>query len=106
MTVRNGVTIRGASNSNQRGSAKARRERKWWLLLTFDVDLGPELARCAFPGCDAILDFESLTVDRYPLPGCAGGTYVRGNIRPACGPCNSNHGGPIRAADFEQGAVA
>ena len=36
-----------------------------------------------------------LTVDRI-VPGCQGGRYVRTNIRPACGPCNSETGGRTR----------
>jgi len=36
-----------------------------------------------------------LTVDRI-IPGCQGGTYVRTNIRPACGGCNSETGGRTR----------
>ena len=101
MAVRNGVTVRGTSNTNDRGSAKSRRERKVWLLATFDPDLGPDLARCAFEDCEAIVDFDTITVDRYPVPGCRGGRYVRGNIRPVCGPCNSRHGGALRSGQAE-----
>lgn len=36
-----------------------------------------------------------VTVDRI-IPGCQGGTYRRNNIRPACGPCNSETGGSTR----------
>jgi hypothetical protein len=53
--------------------------------------------------CGGILTFETLTVDRI-VPGCKktaryprGGTYVRENIRPACGGCNSDTGGPLHA---------
>ena len=35
-----------------------------------------------------------LTIDRI-VPGCQGGTYRRGNIRPACGDCNSETGGRL-----------
>ena len=35
---------------------------------------------------------ETVTVDRYPIPGCMGGTYVRGNIRPACATHNYGEG--------------
>jgi hypothetical protein len=37
-----------------------------------------------------------LTIDRI-IPGCHGGTYRRNNIRPACGPCNSETGGGLWA---------
>lgn len=44
-------------------------------------------ALCAF-GCGRVVDFETVTIDRYPVLGCDGGTYRRGNIRPACAWCN------------------
>ena len=28
------------------------------------------------------------TMDRYPIPGCRGGTYAYENVRLACAPCN------------------
>lgn len=83
---------RGSTNTNDRGSAEARRRRKRWLLATFDVDLGPELARCSFDECDEILDFESITVDRFPVRGADGGRYTRDNIRPACSTHNCGDG--------------
>ena len=97
MAVRNGVTVRGTSNTNSRGSAESRRRRKVWLLATFDPDLGPEQARCSF-GCGTVVDLATISVDRFPVPGCQGGRYVRGNIRPACEPCNSTHGGALRSS--------
>lgn len=87
---------RGTSNTNSRGSAAQRRARKAWLLLTFDLDLGPERARCSF--CQAEVTFDTITVDRFPVPGIEGGRYVRGNIRPACGSCNSLDGIALREA--------
>lgn len=50
--------------------------------------------RCYRCGCLLIVD--TVTVDRI-IPGCKGGTYRRNNIRPACGPCNSETGGRTRA---------
>jgi hypothetical protein len=87
------VTTRGTTNRNARGGAPARRARKAWLLVQFgDGTTAP----CSF-GCGTVLTFDTITVDRFPLPGCQGGTYVRGNIRPACGPCNSEYGGGLRS---------
>lgn len=88
-----GTVRRGTSNTNARGSAASRRARKLWLLETFGDG---EQAPCGF-GCGTLLTFETITVDRYPIPGCQGGTYRRGNIRPACEPCNSIFGGAIRS---------
>lgn len=89
----NGSTRRGTTNGNARGSARQRRERKAWLLAAFGDGA---TAPCAF-GCGAVLTLDTVTVDRFPVPGCQGGTYRRDNIRPACGPCNSRHGAPLRS---------
>jgi hypothetical protein len=96
VSKRHGVWVRGTTNGNARGSSADRRSRKVWLLATYDPDLGPDEARCAF-GCGTILTLETVTVDRHPTPGAHGGTYARDNIRPACGPCNSTHGGAVRS---------
>ena len=87
MTVR-----RGTSNSNDRGSAACRRVRKLWLIATYGwPDVG--LVCCWL--CELVLDLQTLTVDRYPVPGVEGGRYTRDNIRPACPPCNSSTGGTL-----------
>lgn len=82
-------TQRGTTNRNERGSTRDRRARKRWLLTTFGDGVS---AMCAFD-CGTRLTVETISVDRHPVPGWAGGTYVRGNIRPACRPCNSADGG-------------
>ena len=88
-----GTVRRGTTNRNERGSAHSRRVRKLWLLGEFgDGTTAP----CAF-GCGTVVSFETITVDRFPIPGCQGGKYIRGNIRPACGPCNERHGGALRS---------
>lgn len=84
------MSARGTSNTNDRGSAKARRERKTWLLRTFGDG---ESAPCSH--CGVALDFWTITVDRI-LPGILGGRYVRDNIRPACLRCNSLDGNALR----------
>lgn len=87
------MTRRGTTNANSRGGSVDRHRRKLWLLAEFGDG---EKAPCSF--CGAQLDYHSITVDRFPLAGCDGGTYKRGNIRPACSPCNSHHGGKLAAA--------
>lgn len=83
---------RGTSNSNARGSSRDRRARKVYLLATYgDGD------QCWCYRCGVMLTFGTLTVDR-KIPGALGGTYRRENIRPACGPCNSETGGRFGAA--------
>jgi HNH endonuclease len=90
MSIRHGVTVRGTSNANERGSAAQRRKRKQWLLDTFGSGL---MVQCAH--CTELLTWETLTVDRI-LPGCMGGTYAKGNIRPCCMPCNIRLGNETR----------
>lgn len=86
---------RGTSNGNAAGSSYARRRRKLWLLATFgDGTTAP----CSFDGCEEVLTFETLTVDRFPVAGVDGGTYKRGNIRPACAFHNSQGGTAVREA--------
>lgn len=112
---------RGTSNSNARGSSAARARRRAWLIETYraDVDgmwwtpwswpgdedapgpflkaveLGTGFPVCRCYRCGCLLDDSTVTVDRIK-PGCQGGTYRRQNIRPACGPCNSETGGRTR----------
>jgi hypothetical protein len=87
-----GRRARGTSNGNQRGGSAARRARKVWLLGHFGDG---EKAECTF-GCGSVVDLDTITVDRFPVPGCQGGTYARGNIRPACSACNSSRGAVLR----------
>ena len=89
---------RGTSNSNARGSAASRRIRKRWLL---DNHGDGVTVPCAF--CAAPLTFDTVTVDRHPIPGCNGGTYRRNNIRAACGTCNSVYGGALRRSPEQEG---
>lgn len=86
--------MRGTSNSNHRGSSYTRRKRREWIVVTFASDLGPGICRCY--RCGIGLTVDTVTVDRI-VPGCQGGKYVRGNIRPACGGCNSHTGGSVRS---------
>lgn len=81
---------RGTSNGNSTGNSRDRRARKVWLLATFGDSY---TAPCCF--CLIELDWFTLTVDRI-IPGARGGRYVRGNIRPACGSCNSIDGNRVR----------
>lgn len=90
------VSARGTSNANDRGSATSRRARKRWLLATFGDG---HYALCAIglnDLCLGVVDADTIQVDRFPIPGALGGTYDRGNIRPACGPCNSVDGSQLR----------
>lgn len=84
------MTRRGTTNRNARGSSHSRRIRKSWLLIEFGDGVK---APCSF--CGIMLTFETITADRHPIPGIQGGTYRRGNIRPACEKCNASDGGKL-----------
>ena len=83
---------RGTSNSNSRGSAADRLARRLWLLSPESGWTGNgTTVVCAFPECVEVLDVDTVTVDRWPIPGALDGTYARDNIRPAC--ATHNYGG-------------
>lgn len=84
------TATRGTTNTNVRGSASDRRNRKIWLLTTFG-----DGRKVPCHDCGMVLNWATLTVDRI-LPGCLGGKYVRGNIRPACQQCNIRRGNDAR----------
>lgn len=99
---------RGTSNSNSRGSAQARKARRAWLLSPEAGWLGNgTTVPCAFPECEEVLEDATVTVDRWPLAGALGGTYVRENIRPACALHNYGGGNAIARvkAALEAGAA-
>src|SRR5687767_6999217 len=75
---------RGTTNRNVRGGSDDRRARRVWLIGTFGDGVS---APCAFL-CGREVTVDTVTVDRFPIPGYRGGAYVRGNIRPACKWCN------------------
>lgn len=90
---------RGTTNGCARGSAEDRRARRAWLVRVFGwPEVGIVLCyRCGVPLLqdeDPEAPGQSVTVDRI-VPGVLGGRYVRANIRPACGGCNSETGAPL-----------
>jgi hypothetical protein len=96
------VSVRGTTNRNARGSAADRRARRIWLVDTFGWRLADGTGLVCCYRCHVVLlehddpeaPGQSVTADRI-LPGCRGGRYVRGNLRPACGGCNSETGGAL-----------
>lgn len=92
------MTHRGTTNRNERGSASSRRALKRWMLDTFGDGV---TAPCSF--CGRPLTAETMSKDRYPIPGRKGGRYVRGNVRPACLSCNASEG--ARQAAIERAEI-
>lgn len=70
------------------GSSLVRLQEQWGRIAK-------ALPACRCYRCGRLLTVDTVTVDRI-IPGCKGGTYRRNNIRPACGPCNSETGGGMR----------
>lgn len=87
------TTRRGTSNTNARGSSYDRLARKRYLLRVYASNRSRGTCRCY--RCGELLDINTVTVDRI-IPGAKGGRYVRSNIRPACGKCNSETGARVR----------
>lgn len=82
------------AGGDKRPPARQRRRNRAWLLETFDVDLGPDLARCHLAiseNCRGTVDAATLTMDRID----PGGSYCRANIQPACTPCQNKQGALI-----------
>lgn len=88
---------RSTTNRNARGGSEDRRRRKLWLLITFGDGASAPCSLSTSDKCLGTVTFETITADRYPLRGVDGGTYRRGNIRPACAPCNYTDGGRLGA---------
>lgn len=60
MSIRNGVTVRGTSNGNERGSAEQRRKRKAWLLEAYAADV--KAIRLTYAGKGPYLHRGSVTI--------------------------------------------
>ena len=85
------MTDRGTSNTAVRGSAESRRARRRWIVETFGI-----MGIIVCPLCNVPMLADEFQVDRWPTPGCRGGTYARCNIRPICQPCNIELGNALR----------
>lgn len=77
---------------DSRGSARARRARKLWLLSPAS-GFGGDGLRVPCTWCKAPLTLETVESDRHPVPGRHGGRYRRGNVVPACRKCNAKRRG-------------
>jgi hypothetical protein len=65
---------------------RLRHNLRAWVLEQFGDGL-----HCLCTGCGIALTDDTMTLDRYPLPGKYGGGYTRENVRPQCAICNSSH---------------
>jgi 5-methylcytosine-specific restriction endonuclease McrA len=82
------------AGGDKRGSNRNRRQRKIWMLATFDPELGPTQARCKLmisDRCNGILDYATVTADRLDTSG----GYTHDNVQPACKPCQNLQGALI-----------
>lgn len=90
---------RGTTNRNRRGSSETRRRRRQYLLDTFGDGIEVMCHLEVSDECIMVLDIGTVSVDRI-MPGRSGGGYDRGNIQPACLPCQSVQGGRIGRRDM------
>lgn len=87
---------RGTTNRDVRGNSKNRAARRQWLVNVYGNGEKVLCYRCREP-----LTVDTVTSDRI-VPGVAGGTYRRENIRPACLGCNASTGARLRAGHTVQ----
>lgn len=85
---------RSRSNRNDRGSSRDRRRRREWLVEEFGDGVHVACFLQRSPHCLHVLDKDNVSADRIVL-GVDGGTYRRGNILPACLPCQCHQGGRV-----------
>ncbi len=86
---------RGTSNGNRRGNSRDRARRRQWLLDTFGDGTSVDCSLRLSEKCLKVVTFETVSADRIN-PGRDGGGYQRGNIQPACMPCQSLQGWLMR----------
>lgn len=84
---------KGMAQNTKRNLREKAFQRDGWLEDASDDDPDDReiwrwRAMCSF-GCGEILNWATATLDRYPIMGKDGGTYVLENIRLACRACNS-----------------
>lgn len=122
------VARRGTTNTNARGNnttRKRRREamvRNWradvdvapsvhldgklaaedWNGDLYPVPLGEGVPACRCWRCPKLLTADTVTIDRWPVPGIDGGKYTATNTRPACGNCNQTTGATVRRGQSGQ----
>lgn len=65
-----------------------RKRLREWVLKEFGNGICAPCSTCGF-----YLTIDTLTLDRFPIPGKWGGTYRHKNVRPQCQSCNGSHVG-------------
>lgn len=96
---------RSRSNRNDRGSSYSRRRRREWLVEEYGDGEHVACFLQRSPRCLYVLDVTNVSPDRIVL-GVDGGTYARGNILPACLPCQCHQGGQVGPARKVQRAAS
>lgn len=87
---------RGTTNSNSRGNSRDRARRRQWLLDEFGDGTQADCRLRLSEKCLEVVTFTTVSADRIDA-GRDGGRYVRGNIQPACLPCQSLQGHLMRS---------
>lgn len=67
-----------------------------WNGDPYPEPLGEGVPACRCWRCGKLLTADTVTIDRWPVPGIDGGKYTATNTRPACGTCNPTTGATVR----------
>lgn len=89
------------SHVNKRGNTEDRRRRRLWLLDP-DSGFGGDGAHVPCWECGTLVDYVTMVVDRYIVPGWRGGGYQRWNIAPQCHVCADKQSHLYRRAAQQQ----
>lgn len=74
---------------DRRGNNVDRRNRKLWMLRTWNPELAPWICKCVH--CSTDLEYTTVQADRI-TPGTS---YRRENIQPSCADCNRARGNDV-----------
>lgn len=75
---------------------------RFGVLIPADTGDPDAVPACRCWRCGKLLTADTVTIDRWPVPGIDGGKYTVTNTRPACDKCNPTTGATIRKGDSHQ----
>lgn len=72
------------------------------VITDADIPFAVRHAACRCWRCGKLLTADTVTIDRWPVPGIDGGKYTATNTRPACATCNPTTGATVRKGQSGQ----
>lgn len=73
-----------------------------WATNAAELACAKVLPACRCWRCAKLLTADTVTIDRWPVPGIDGGKYTATNTRPACATCNPTTGATVRKGQSGQ----